>query len=140
MVRTLEFHVGADLEALAPLALAVEDALKGIPGADELAFQVNLCVDELATNAVMHGGTAEPGIHVTVAIGASEVEVTVSDGGRAHDPLSAPAPDLDAPLDARAPGGLGVHFVRTFMDDVAYRREGGRNVVKMRKRLSAAQG
>jgi anti-sigma regulatory factor (Ser/Thr protein kinase) len=140
MVRTLEFHVGADLGALAPLAGAVEEALKGVPGADEVAFQVNLCVDELATNAVMHGGTAEPGIHVSVAIGRAEVEVTVSDCGRAYDPLGAPPPDVDAPLEARAPGGLGVHFVRTFMDEVAYRREGTRNVVVMRKRLSAAAG
>jgi anti-sigma regulatory factor (Ser/Thr protein kinase) len=30
-----------------------------------------------------------------------------------------------------------VHFIKTLMDDVTYRREGGRNILTMRKRFAA---
>jgi serine/threonine-protein kinase RsbW len=46
-----------------------------------------------------------------------------------------PPPDLNADLESRPVGGLGVHFMKTLMDEVAYRREGDRNVLTMRKRF-----
>ncbi len=59
----------------------------------------------------------------------------ISDDGVAFDPLKVPPPDLTADLESRPIGGLGVHFVKTLMDEVAYRREGDRNVLTMRKRF-----
>jgi anti-sigma regulatory factor (Ser/Thr protein kinase) len=44
-------------------------------------------------------------------------------------------PDLEADLDERRIGGLGVHLVRTMMDEVSYTRTNNRNVVVIRKFL-----
>ena len=50
------------------------------------------------------------------------------DNGRPFDPLNdAPEPDLDSGVADRAVGGLGVHLVRTMMDEMRYRRDRGRN-------------
>ena len=63
----------------------------------------------------------------------------VVDDGRPFDPLSdAPEPDLDAEVEDRPIGGLGTHFVKTFMDEVAYEHDGGYNRIVLTKTLPAA--
>jgi serine/threonine-protein kinase RsbW len=67
------------------------------------------------------------------------VMAEVFDDGIAFDPLKVPPPDLTADLGSRPIGGLGVHFVKTLMDEVAYRRDGNRNVLTMRKRFAGGE-
>jgi serine/threonine-protein kinase RsbW len=64
--------------------------------------------------------------------------VEVEDDGRPFDPLLVPPPDLTLPLERRPIGGLGIHLIRSLMDEVAYARHDGRNVLKMAKRLAKA--
>ena len=56
------------------------------------------------------------------------------DQGPAFDPLSGPAPDLDAPLEQRPVGGLGLVLVRALVEDARYLREGPFNVLRLVKR------
>jgi len=60
------------------------------------------------------------------------VVMTTRDDGVAFDPLAA-APDLDAGLDDRKLGGLGIHLIREMTDAQRYRREGGWNVLVVDK-------
>src|SRR5690348_9442213 len=149
--RTITMEMPGDLSQLAAMASAVDDLLAENAVAPEVAFQVNLCIDELVTNAVRHGtatGGPPPRIAVRVTVGRKRgaaagsgpglVEVRVSDDGQEFNPLTAPPPDLDADLDHRLIGGLGLHLVRTVMDEVLYSRHGGRNVVTLRKHAPGA--
>ncbi|MGH7968206.1 MAG: ATP-binding protein [Limisphaerales bacterium] len=43
--------------------------------------------------------------------------------------------DTAVPLEDKPIGGLGIHLIRKFMDDVQYRRERDKNILSMRKRL-----
>src|SRR5436190_729411 len=43
-------------------------------------------------------------------------------------------------LQSRKVGGLGVHFVKALMDDVAYMRAGRHNVVRITKKLLQGAG
>jgi anti-sigma regulatory factor (Ser/Thr protein kinase) len=109
--------------------------LHEIPG--RTLYAVNLAVDELVTNAVLYGfdeGSTEE-IVVQIEAQAKEVRAVVTDEGREFDPLSAPAPDLTAPLETRTVGGLGIHLVRSLMDDVQYARDGNKNLLTIRKRI-----
>ena len=47
------------------------------------------------------------------------------------DPLAAEEPDVTRPLADRDQGGLGILLVRRVMDEVHYRREGGRNCLRI---------
>jgi anti-sigma regulatory factor (Ser/Thr protein kinase) len=40
-------------------------------------------------------------------------------------------------LEQRPIGGLGIHLIRRFMDGIEYHSDGGKNVLRMRKRLPA---
>ena len=100
-------------------------------------YSVNLAIDELVTNAILHG-FAEPTdqeISIRVEIAEGQLQATVVDEGHEFDPLQAPAPNLDAPLHERSIGGLGVHLVRNLMDHVTYERQGVKNVLTVRKRI-----
>jgi serine/threonine-protein kinase RsbW len=100
-------------------------------------YAVNLALDEVVTNVVRHGYADAAGEEVVASIIARSGEVTteVSDTGRTFNPLEVPSPDLEAPLSERTLGGLGIHLIRNLMDGLEYRRENGKNVLTMRKRI-----
>jgi serine/threonine-protein kinase RsbW len=104
---------------------------------DDEVMAVNLVLDELVTNVIenAYDDTGEHEIHVTLALDGAELTVRVEDDGRAFDPLQAPPPDLDLPLEQRPVGGLGIHIVRSMMDAVDYQRRDGRNILTMRKTI-----
>ncbi|HSI13799.1 MAG TPA: ATP-binding protein [Chthoniobacter sp.] len=100
-------------------------------------YAVNLALDEVVTNVVRHGfdDAKDQEVVARLSVVAGEVSTEVSDGGRAFNPLEAAPPNLDAPLSERTLGGLGIHLVRSLMDSVEYRRDGGKNVLTLRKRI-----
>jgi serine/threonine-protein kinase RsbW len=102
---------------------------------DAVEFDLNLVLEELFANAVNHGGCdgMEDAVQVRLQLLGDGVHVEYSDRGRPFDPLSAPEPDLDASLEDRKVGGLGVHLVRQIMRDLEYRRADGRNRITMRR-------
>jgi anti-sigma regulatory factor (Ser/Thr protein kinase) len=55
----------------------------------------------------------------------------VADSGSPFDILSLPEPDTTLDIMDREIGGLGVYFIRRLTDDVSYRRENGRNILRM---------
>jgi anti-sigma regulatory factor (Ser/Thr protein kinase) len=111
----------------------------GLP--PDVTFRMTLSLDEIVSNVIRHGfdDDAEHEILVTIDIADGVVTATVTDDGVAFDPRDAPAPDLDAPIEERSPGGLGMHLVRATMDDVAYRRADGRNVLTVRTSVAGRE-
>jgi serine/threonine-protein kinase RsbW len=66
--------------------------------------------------------------------------IRVRDWGRAFDPDAVPAPNLEAPLDERSLGGLGLFLVREFMDGVEFTFDAERgNELVLTKRLQVAE-
>jgi anti-sigma regulatory factor (Ser/Thr protein kinase) len=134
-----ELTLRIDLSELAALAAFVERfaAEESLPAED--AFQLNLVLEELITNTVSYGhpdGSGPP-IQLRMERRGDVVEAHLVDAGIAFDPRNAPEPDLDAPLEERRTGGLGVFLVRQFVDELDYRREDGRNHLRLRKRVGA---
>jgi serine/threonine-protein kinase RsbW len=105
---------------------------------DRIVSHVNLALDEAITNIVFYAyddaDDHEIGVRISLAQGMLTAELV--DDGRAFDPLQVVTPDLAAPLDERAVGGLGVHLMRHLVDDIQYRRDGGRNHLVFTKRIA----
>lgn len=57
--------------------------------------------------------------------------VEVADQGVPYNILSREDPDLKAGIEERNIGGLGVFFVKQFIRDIRYQREGGRNILTL---------
>lgn len=118
--------VPAALDAVAPLAAKIERACDELGLADDVAFKLNLALDELVTNLVTHGGSALP-VAVSLTAHAGRLELLIVDSGPPFDPALAPAPDTSLAIEERPIGGLGLHLIRTLMDEVRYSRDGDRN-------------
>jgi serine/threonine-protein kinase RsbW/sigma-B regulation protein RsbU (phosphoserine phosphatase) len=103
------------------------------PGA---LMALNLALEEIVTNVISYGyedgGSHE--IDLELLLDNGMVQATVADDGKAYDPLQRQDPDVEAPLEERNIGGLGVLLVKRLMDDVTYARTDGRNVLTIRKR------
>jgi anti-sigma regulatory factor (Ser/Thr protein kinase) len=96
---------------------------------------LNLALEEIVTNVISYGfDGGEHEIDLELLLADGSVQATVADDGKAYDPLQREDPDVDAPIEERRVGGLGVLLVKRLMDHVTYARTGGRNVLTIRKR------
>ena len=100
-----------------------------------VAYAVNLALDELLTNIVSYGYRDEDAHRIEIAVrrDGGTLVVTIVDDSIEFDPRQVPETDIDAPLQERDPGGLGLLLVNSMMDSVDYRREDGRNVTVLTK-------
>jgi serine/threonine-protein kinase RsbW len=72
---------------------------------------------------------------VRLALDAGRLSIEVEDDGIPFDPRAVPAPDLDAPVEARRPGGLGIPLCRALMERIDYERSGGLNRLTLSRPL-----
>jgi serine/threonine-protein kinase RsbW len=125
------------LDEIGRLATLIESFGENNGLSVELIYAFNLSLDEILTNVMSYGFTdaREHHIDVRLRIIGGELEAEVSDPGRPFNPLDVPTPNLDAPIEERPIGGLGLHIVREMMDRLEYRRVDGRNVLTLTKRI-----
>ncbi len=105
-------------------------------------YAVQLAVDEAFTNIVEHayGGECYELIECSCRYTADGLVIELKDSGRQFNPEGVPDPDLDASLEEREIGGLGLYFMRQLMDEVSFSfvlqpdLSTGCNVLKMLKR------
>ena len=95
-------------------------------------MQLELAVEEAVVNICLYAYEVPPGeLLVRVEPGADAFVVELIDEGVPFDPLAVGEPDLRAGVADRAVGGLGIFLVRRVMDEVAYVRDGSRNILKL---------
>ena len=102
-----------------------------------IALNLNLVLEELVTNIIFYGyeDKDEHEIRINLSYKNNTIKVQIEDDGRQFDPLQAPEPDTEKSIEERKIGGLGIHFVRTIMDDVNYLRLGNKNRLTMTKHI-----
>lgn len=98
---------------------------------DKKIYQVRLVAEEVLVNIISYAYPGKNGdIEITLMPEESKgLKVEVRDSGIPFDPLSRPDPDINAPIEERDIGGLGVYLMRKLMDEVNYKREGDRNIL-----------
>jgi anti-sigma regulatory factor (Ser/Thr protein kinase) len=93
------------------------------------AHAVQLCLEEAVTNIVSHAFPSGTVHEVQVALWFDEavLRAEVIDDGMPFDPLSHELPAAPRDLESAPIGGLGIKLMRSFADDIAYRRCGDTN-------------
>jgi serine/threonine-protein kinase RsbW len=114
--------VTANLDALAAISAFITDAAERL-GLDERAtWQVQLAVDEAATNIIQHAYDPDVPGNITLSWQCenNRLVITLRDYGRQFDPHDVPPPDLQSPLEERQVGGLGIYLITRLMDEVRF--------------------
>ena len=125
-------------QVLQHIASEVEELGQREAWPDSLVFKVNLVLEEVGINILSYGGESGapwPKFEIVITSEDDSLTIEVSDEGRPFDPFSdAPKPSVNADLEDRAIGGLGIHLVKTMMDDTSYEHSGGKNRLTMMAR------
>ncbi|KPK14701.1 MAG: hypothetical protein AMJ67_15915 [Betaproteobacteria bacterium SG8_41] len=97
-------------------------------------LRIALVAEELFTNSVKHGYGGDSGkqVWLTLQPGEGACRLVYEDAAPPYNPFAdAATPDLEAPLDTRAIGGLGVLLVARFSRSHKYTRAGDRNRISL---------
>ncbi len=134
---TYNLTIPPDLTALSDLAQALEAFADHCALPDKLRFELALVLEEVVVNVIRYGfpeGASYP-IEINMNYEDGQINIVIVDSGQPFDPLVAPVANVDAPLEERPVGGLGIYLVRALMDEVQYQRIEGRNQLFLKKYL-----
>lgn len=104
----------------------------------EDADQISLAVDEACTNIIKHAHefNSRRMIDLAVVYDKKQIEIIITDKGKGFDPKSLEKPNLPKYIHEAKMGGLGIHLMKTLMDEVNYTfNPGVKNQVSMIKYL-----
>ncbi len=126
-----------DFSELAGLREKLREFCESLKLPQSCVFAVMLSLDELVTNIISYAWEdgLEHSISISAKCGGGVMEIEVEDDGKPFNPLEYAPPDLSSPIEERHIGGLGIHLIQTYMDEIVYRREGEQNCLVMRKRV-----
>ena len=132
---SLELSLVNDLREIGAAAEKIDAYCASQGLSPQIAYAVNLSIDEILTNTISYGydDDAEHRIGLTLRVDGDKLVAVIEDDGRPFDSSLAREPNVDATLEERALGGLGLFLVQQMMDDVAYRRTDDRNVITLTK-------
>ena len=140
--QSLSITVANDLQEVPRVAEQIETFCSNLNVSAKTTYRFNVALEEALTNIISYGfsGGGRHQIDVSVEFRGGELIATVSDDGKPFDPLSQAPPDIHASVEERKVGGLGIHLLRTLMEKVEYRRDGGTNRLTFRTRVDTARG
>ena len=117
-----KLKVEANLESLSVISSLISEAMKQANIDAAITPKVLLAVDEACTNIALYAYPARKG-HIRIAcwLDHSDFVISIEDKGKPFNPCSVPPPDVDVNLEDRRVGGLGIYFMRKFMDEISYK-------------------
>lgn len=129
----LKLEIKATIDQLDTLCSALESLQKSLMCTDRQMFEIVLILEELVANVIRHGRGSV--VEIELEKEWDELEIIMRDDGQPFDPTRVAAVNTTAPLQDRCAGGLGLHLVRHYADSFTYRREDGKNVVMVKKKI-----
>lgn len=119
MSQEHKFEILSRKEDLTLFRTALKPLLLDSGLSEKKIHEVTLAVDEVLANVARHGYRGECGrIELVYKDYPDRIEVLIRDFGKCFDPTQMPEPELPP----RKPGGLGIYFIKTVMDQVHYAR------------------
>jgi len=129
----------AQFEYLDPMREFAGEAARQAGLDEKEIYNIQLAIDEACSNIIEHAYAGVPDGQIEIKIEAAREALTfvIRDQGQRFDPEETAEPDLEAALEDRAIGGLGLFFMRKLMDEVRFEwsPETG-NTLTMVKRFS----
>ncbi len=98
-----------------------------------------LAVDEACTNIIKHAYKLSPDgdIILNITVRNSELAIKIVDYGLSFEPDTVPVPDIKELYRQHKVGGLGLHLIKSLMDDVKFKIiPGVRNEVSLKKKIA----
>ncbi len=101
-----------------------------------VVHDITLAMEEIFSNIVFYGFGDDLDHHITLhlVVEGDALILTLQDEGIPFNPLNVQIGPRDKPLEERDKGGMGITLAKNLMDQMEYRRERGKNILRMEKR------
>ena len=120
MILLGELRVEATRENLRTISYFIHGIKHRLQLTEKSLFEIELAVEEASVNIVSHaypqGQTGE--ILLRAELKDEELHITLTDWGIPLDPDDVKPFNIHAPVETRIKGGMGLHLIRSLMDDV----------------------
>ena len=125
----------ADKKELPKVQKFIESKLEECNINTKTIMQINLCVEEIFVNIASYAYKDKPGtcILTTRFDGEKNIDITFEDSGIPFNPLEKEDVNINIPLEERQIGGLGIFITKKKMDNIEYKYENGKNILKITK-------
>ncbi|MBQ7705655.1 MAG: ATP-binding protein [Selenomonadaceae bacterium] len=101
--------------------------------------RLKLCSEEILVNIIDYSGSKTLGFSFEFLENENALRFEFIDEGTPYNPLENDNEvDIEAEMDERSIGGLGIFLYTTIMDKMAYRYENGKNILTAIKNLGEA--
>ncbi len=137
-MSSLSAEVARELDSLPQIMQLVETFFLTSNVDSKVRFPVELALEEIFTNVVKHNSAGKGLIGIALGVQDGEMIITITDFDTPpFDPIGdAPAVNVNAPLEERTPGGLGIHLVRKIMDRIEYSHRNRTGTITLHKRVN----
>jgi len=137
MSQRFQITRAAELESLQDFRAFITECCAKYNVPADTVLDLKLAVDEACTNIVTHGyQDMDPGsVILSFWIEPARILVQITDFGHAFEPVEAPMPDLEAALEDRELGGLGLFLIYQTMDNIDYQSSQEGNTLTFTKNL-----
>jgi anti-sigma regulatory factor (Ser/Thr protein kinase) len=129
-----EMRIANDMSELARVATLVDSFAARHNFPNSVVVALNVSLDEILNNIISYAyeDAGHHDIVVRLELRHGTIEVVVEDDGKPFDPLAVATP---RPRSDTAVGGVGLHFVRSLMDQLEYAHRDGINRLRLVKKL-----
>ena len=117
----------ANLEELSRVSDFVEEIMRNNNASDKAINQVNIIVDELASNVLRYSGSDY--LEVSCSVNENTIMLQFKDSGMEYNPLNRPEVDITLSAEERPIGGLGLLMVKKMAQSVEYSYEEQCNIL-----------
>ena len=112
---------GRSLDELRQIVSFTDDFFAQNDIDQSVRYIVDLCVEELFVNMVTYDIETNADILIEMSPHEHGIEVSLTDFDvERFDPRDAPPVDINAPLEQRTPGGLGLYLVLKMVNSIHY--------------------
>jgi serine/threonine-protein kinase RsbW len=124
-----------DMANLEKLHSFVEEIQQNQFASKKCLFETNLALEEIFSNVLSYGFNDHADHYITITITTVQgvLNIRIEDDGKPFNPLEAKEPTLQYDIENCALGGLGIHLIKHFMNDIRYKRYQNKNVLTIKK-------
>ena len=133
----MEQHFGRRISELESIVAFLEEACRVYDLDSGIRFVLNMAVEELYTNMVKYNKEGAADILIGVQVQNDSLLIDLVDfDSKPFDFKNKKPVQVQAGLHERTPGGLGIHLVEQYMDEVSYSFLEGKTSIRLIKHLT----
>jgi anti-sigma regulatory factor (Ser/Thr protein kinase) len=132
MIKEREITLATNTEELPKAIRFTEEILTEAGFGKKKILEIQLAIEEAYMNIITHGYKEKKGsIHISSFAQDDHIVMILEDVGVRFDPTQIDEPALNEDLEERSVGGLGIHLIKSFVEELRYEFVDGKNALTL---------